>query len=424
MKNGCLIFAGMLFFSGAAIAQQYSLLIKGGHVIDPKNNINRVMDIAITGDSIAAVERSIDPSTAKKVIQAGGLYVTPGLIDIHTHNFAGTEEGRYLNNSYIAVAPDGFTFRCGVTTVVDAGSSGWKNFELFRKQTIAHSQTRVLAFLNIVGEGMRGGVYEQNESDMDAKMTALTILHNKPYLVGVKLAHYIGADWTPVDRAVEAGKIAGVPVMVDFGSQKPPLSLEALFMEHLRPGDIFTHAYAQLKSRQAIVSAAGTLEPFAEAARRKGIIFDVGHGGASFAFSQAVPATRAGFYPSTISTDIHTTSMNAGMKDMLNVMSKFLNLGMDMPALIKASTWEPAKAIQHEELGHLSKGAVADIAILQVVKGKFGFIDAINSRMDGSQKLECQLTLRAGKVVYDLNGMASAPYDPAAATATEEPAGH
>jgi len=424
MKNGCLLFAGILFFSGASIAQQYSLLIKGGHVIDPKNNIDRVMDIAIDGDSIAAVETSINPSKAKKVINAEGLYVTPGLIDMHTHNFAGTEDGRYLNNSYIAVAPDGFTFRCGVTTVVDAGSSGWKNFELFKRQTIMHSQTRVLAFLNIVGEGMRGGVYEQNAEDMDAKMTALTILHNKAYLVGIKLAHYVGAEWTPVDRAVAAGKIANVPVMVDFGSQQPPLSLEALFMEHLRPGDIFTHAYAQLKSRQAIVNAKGVLEPFAETARKKGIIFDVGHGGASFAFSQAVPAMKAGFFPSTISTDIHTTSMNAGMKDMLNVMSKCLNLGMDVAAVIKASTWEPAKAIKHEELGHLSKGAVADIAILQVMKGKFGFIDAINCRLDGNQKLECELTLRAGKVVYDLNGLASAPYNPAAMISTEEPGDH
>lgn len=424
MKNGCLLFAGMLFFSGLGFAQQYSLLIKGGHVIDPKNNINRVMDIAINGDSIAAVASSIDPSKAIKVINAEGLYVTPGLIDIHTHNFAGTEEGRYLNNSYIAVAPDGFTFRCGVTTVVDAGSAGWKNFELFKKQTIMHSQTRVLAFLNIVGEGMRGGVYEQNAADMDAKMTALTILHNRPYLVGIKLAHYVGAEWTPVDRAVKAGKIANVPVMVDFGSQQPPLSLEALFMEHLRPGDIFTHTYAQLKSRQAIVNAQGALEPFAATARKKGIIFDVGHGGASFAFSQAVPAMKAGFFPSTISTDIHTTSMNGGMKDMLNVMSKFLNLGMDVTAVVKASTWEPAKAIKHEELGHLSTGAIADIAILQVIKGKFGFIDAVNSRMNGNQKLECELTLRAGKVVYDLNGLASTPYNAATVISTEEPAGH
>lgn len=420
MGNGCLLLLGMLFFNREGFAQQYSLLIRGGHVIDPKNNIDRVMDIAINGDSIAAVEAGIDPARARKVINAEGLYVTPGLIDIHSHNFAGTVEGRYLNNSYTAVAPDGFTFRCGVTTVVDAGSSGWKNFDLFRTQTIQHSQTRVLAFLNIIGEGMRGGVYEQNAADMDAKMTALTILHNKAYLVGIKVAHYVGAEWTPVDRAVEAGKIADVPVMIDFGSQRPPLSLEELFMQHLRPGDIFTHAYARVRGRMSLVNDKGTLEPFAEAARKRGIIFDVGHGGASFAFSQAIPALRAGFKPNTISTDIHTTSMNAGMKDMLNVMSKFLNMGMNVAEVIKASTWEPAKAIRHEELGNLSKGAVADIAILQVVKGRFGFIDAINSRLDGSQKLECQLTLRAGKVVYDLNGIASTPYDPAAASPAEE----
>jgi dihydroorotase len=410
----------MLFFNREGFTQQYSMLIRGGHVIDPKNNIDRVMDIAINGDSIAAVEAGIDPARAKKVINAEGLYVTPGLIDIHSHNFAGTVEGRYLNNSYTAIAPDGFTFRCGVTTVVDAGSSGWKNFDLFRTQTIQHSQTRVLAFLNIIGEGMRGGVYEQNAADMDAKMTALTILHNKAYLVGIKVAHYVGAEWTPVDRAVEAGRIADVPVMIDFGSQHPPLSLEELFMQHLRPGDIFTHAYARVRGRMSLVNDKGTLEPFAEAARKRGIIFDVGHGGASFAFSQAIPALKAGFMPNTISTDIHTTSMNAGMKDMLNVMSKFLNMGMNVAEVIKASTWEPAKAIRHEELGNLSKGAVADIAILQVVKGKFGFIDAINSRLDGSRKLECQLTLRAGKVVYDLNGIASTPYDPAAAAPAEE----
>jgi dihydroorotase len=423
--NGCLLLACILFFNREGFAQQYSLLIKGGHVIDPKNKINSIMDIAIKGDSIAEVAPGIDPAKAAKVIHAEGMYVTPGLIDIHSHNFAGTVEGRYLNNSYTAIAPDGFTFRCGVTTVVDAGSSGWRNFELFKTQTIQHSQTRVLAFLNIVGEGMAGSVYEQNAADMDAKMTALTILHNKSYLVGIKVAHYVGAEWAPVDRAVQAGTIANVPVMIDFGSQRPPLSLDSLFMAHLRPGDIYTHAYAKVRGRQSLVNDLGQLEPFAIAARKRGIIFDVGHGGASFSFSQALPALKAGFFPSTISTDIHTTSMNAGMKDMLNVMSKFLNMGMDVAGVIRASTWEPAKAIKHEELGHLSKGAVADIAILQLMKGKFGFIDAINSRMDGHQKLECELTLRAGKVVYDLNGLASTPYNADSPAIMREPApGH
>jgi dihydroorotase len=388
-----------------AKAQQYSLLIRGGHVIDPKNNIDAVMDIAVTGDSIAKVAPHIDPSAATRVINATGLYVTPGLIDIHTHNFIGTTPNRYLNNSYEAVAPDGFTFRCGVTTVVDAGSSGWRNFEMFNEQTIKHSKTRVLAFINIVGGGMRGGAFEQDLTDMDSKMTALTIRQYRNLIVGIKVAHYEGAEWAPVDRAVAAGQVTDKPVMIDFGGSNPPLSLEELFRDHLRPGDIFTHAYAQVRGRMGIVDENGTLRPFVMEARKKGILFDVGHGGTSFSYKQALPALKAGFFPNTISTDIHTGSMNGAMKDQLNVMSKFLNMGMGMQALIKSATSEAAMAIKHEELGNLSEKGVADIAILSIEKGKFGFTDATNTRLEGTQKLVCEVTIRAGKVVYDLNGL-------------------
>lgn len=390
-----------------AQAQQYSLLIKGGHVIDPKNNIDAVMDVALNGDSIAKVSANIDPSKAVKVINASGFYVTPGLIDIHTHNFLGTTPNRYLNNSYDAVAPDGFTFRCGVTTVVDAGSSGWRNFEMFNEQTIKHSRTRVLAFINIVGGGMRGGAFEQDLTDMDTKMTALTIRRYRDLIVGIKVAHYEGPEWDPVDRAVAAGKITDKPVMIDFGGSNPPLSLEELFMDHLRPGDIFTHAYAKVRGRMCIVDDNGKLRPFVLEARKKGIIFDVGHGGASFSYEQAIPALKAGFFPNTISTDIHTGSMNGAMKDQLNVMSKFLNMGMEMPALIKSVTSEAARAIKHEELGSLSEKGIADIALLSIEKGKFGFTDNTGTRENGNQKLICEMTIRAGKVVYDLNGIAN-----------------
>lgn len=398
------LLVSVIFIFTGARAQQYTLLIKGGQVIDPKNNINAVMDIALINDTIAKVAAHIDPATAQKTIDATGLYVTPGLIDMHTHNFIGTVPNRYLNNSYDAVAPDGFTFRCGVTTVVDAGSSGWKNFEIFLDQTIKHSKTRVLAFINIVGGGMRGGPYEQDLTDMDSKMTALTIRRYKQWIVGIKVAHYEGPEWAPVDRAVEAGRKAETPVMIDFGGSNPPLSLEELFMQHLRPGDIFTHAYAKVKGRMSIVDDNGKLRPFVLEARKKGILFDVGHGGTSFSYAQALPALKAGFYPNTISTDIHTGSMNGDMKDMLNVMSKFLNMGMPFPELIKAATSEPAKAIQHEELGNLSERSVADIAILRVEKGKFGFTDA-QTKVAGESKLVCEATVRAGKVVYDLNGI-------------------
>jgi dihydroorotase len=397
----------LIALSHFTIAQEYTLLIKGGHVIDPKNNIDGIMDVAVKGDSIAKVATNIDPANALKVINAKGCYVTPGLIDIHTHNFLGTTPNRYLNNSFDAVAPDGFTFRCGVTTVVDAGSSGWRNFELFNEQTIKHSKTRVLAFINIVGGGMRGGPFEQDLSDMDTKMTALTINQFKNLIVGVKVAHYEGAEWAPVDRAVAAGRLTNKPVMIDFGGSNPPLSLEELFRDHLRPGDIYTHAYAQVRGRMSIIDSTGKLRPFVLDARKKGIFFDVGHGGISFSYWQATHALKQGFFPSTISTDIHTGSMNGAMKDQLNVMDKFLNLGMEMPALIRAVTSEAALAIKHEELGSLSEKSVADIAILSIEKGKFGFTDGQGTRMEGTQRLVCELTVRAGKIVYDLNDMAN-----------------
>jgi dihydroorotase len=215
----------------------------------------------------------------------------------------------------------------------------------------------------------------------------------------------MGKEWDPVDRAVEAGKIANVPVIVDFGGSVPPLSIEELFMKHLRPGDIFTHTFAQLASRIPIVDGQGKLLPFVDAAQKRGIIFDVGHGGGSFRFSQAIPALKAGFLPNTISTDFHTGSMNAGMKDQLNVMTKFLNMGMSVQQVFAASTWKPAQVIHREELGHLSVGAGADVALFSLRKGKFGFIDSSGFRMDGDQKLDCELTIRDGSVVYDLNGI-------------------
>jgi dihydroorotase len=405
-RTACFLFSALCFWGSVANAQTYGILIKGGHVIDPKNHINGVVDVAINGDTIVAVANNMDPKKARQVVDARGMYVTPGLIDIHSHNFFGTEPDNAYRNGFNALPPDGFTFRTGVTTVVDAGSSGWRSFPTFKAQTIDHSQTRVLALLNIVGEGMRGGPYEQNTGDMDAKLTASVAKQYKNYVVGVKVAHFEGPDWTPVDRAVEAGKLANLPVMIDFGGSTPPLSLEELFTRHLRPGDIFTHCFGQLSSREYIVDlSTGKPKPFVLEAQKRGILFDVGYGGISFAYSQAVPAVKSGFYPTTLSTDMHTGSMNNAMKDMLSVMSKFLVMGMDLPGVIRASTWNPAKAIKREALGHLSVGAVADITVLNLREGKFGFFDYTGYKMEGKQKLECELTMRAGKIVYDLNGI-------------------
>ena len=337
------------------------------------------------------------------------LYVTPGLIDIHTHDFYGNHPDQYLMDATSAIVPDGFTFRVGVTTVVDAGSSGWRTFPLFKEQTIDRSQTRVLAFLNIVGAGMRGGAYEQNVNDMDPAMAAYVAKEYKNYIVGFKVAHFEPANWNPVDSAVVAGKLTGLPVMIDFGGNDshPPLSIEELFFKHLRPGDIYTHTFTELKRRDPIVdTTTRTLKPFVMEAQKKGIVFDVGFGGASFDFRQAIPALKSGFYPNSISTDLHTGSMNAAMKNMLNIMSIFLAMGMDLPDVIKTSTWNPALEIQHPELGNLSVGSVADVAILNLREGHFGFWDRNGYKLKGKQRLECEMTIRAGKIVYDLNGLA------------------
>ena len=407
MSRKILLVFVIIFQAILSWSQFYSIVIKDGHVIDPKNNIDAVMDVAIADGKIVGVEKNIDASKATQVVNAKGLFVTPGLIDIHTHNFAGTHADQYLMDGTAALPPDGFTLRNGVTTVADAGSSGWKTFPLFKQNVIDKSITRVLVFLNIVGEGMRGGSWEQNTQDMDSKLTANVAKANKKDIIGIKLAHFEGHDWIAADRAAEAGKLANIPVMVDFGGATPPLSIEELFSKHLRKGDIFTHCFAQLATRESIVdTVTKKVKPFVIEAQKNGIVFDVGYGGISFRFSQAIPAIQSGFYPNSISTDLHTGSMNAAMKDLLNVMSKFLNMGMDLPAVIKATTWNPAQEIQRPELGNLSVGTEADIAIFDLRGGNFGFFDYVGDRIKGNKKLECELTIRAGKIVYDLNGIA------------------
>ena len=393
-------------------AQQIDILLKGGHVIDPKNKIDTQMDIAITGGKIFQVAQNISATNAKKLIDVSGLYVTPGLIDMHVHVFNGTESDAYIANGFTSLPPDGFSFRAGVTTVVDAGSSGWRNFRLFKKQTIDRSQTRVLAFLNIVGAGMTSRFEEQDVTDMNPVQTANMIKKLFPdIIVGIKAAHYWG-DFTQVDRAVEAGNLANVPVMVDFGEHDPPLSIEDLFMKHLRPGDIFTHTYSYGPTvRETVVDDSGKVKPFVFAAQKRGIIFDVGHGGGAFSWRQAVPAMQQGFRPNVISTDLHAESMNSGMKDMSNTMSKFLNMGMSLQDVILRSTWNPANVIKRTDLGNLSVGSDADIAVFNLRKGNFGFLDVLKTKLKGTQKLEAELTIRAGKIVWDLNGISAPPWE-------------
>ena len=242
MKNRFfLVFAFFVAAQFSVSAQTYTTILKGGHLIDPKNNIDRVMDVAIQDGKIAAIAQNIDPKLGKQVIDLTGKYVTPGLIDIHGHVFAGTDPDGQLENGFSSLPADGFTFRVGVTTIVDCGDSGAETFELFKKNVIDKSQTRVLAFLNISRKGMYGdenSLQQQNNSFFDPVLAADVAKHYPDLIVGFKVAHYHKSDWVAVDRTVEAGKIANLPIIVDFGGAVPRLSLEELFLRKMRPGDI------------------------------------------------------------------------------------------------------------------------------------------------------------------------------------------
>ena len=411
MKKLLFTIFSVIFIYTFSHGQNYDLVIKNGHIIDKKNNIDFIGDIGVSNGIIKYVGKALPNNSSRKIINAESLIVVPGLIDIHSHNFHGTIPNRYLSNSFSALPPDGFSFRSGITTIVDVGGAGWKNFEVFKEQVIEKSKTRVLAFLNIIGLGMQGGEIEQNIDDMDAMLTAEMANKYPEHIVGIKLAHFNGYNWIPVDKVTKAGELSDRPVMIDFGGSNPLMPLDSLLLHKLRPGDIFTHTYANVRGRMSIVDGNNKLHDFVKEAQNKGIIFDVGHGGGSFAFSQAIPAINQGLKPNTISTDLHTGSMNGGMKDLLNVMSKFLNMGLNLNEVITSVTWDAAKSIKKENLGNLSVGSVADITILNLREGDFGFIDTKNKKMNGTKKLECELTIKDGKIVYDLNGLASLKWD-------------
>ncbi len=368
----------------------YDLLLRGGHVLDARNHIDSVMDVAIKDGKIAKVAANIPSTDALKTIDAKSLYVTPGLIDLHVHVYNGTgERGSYAGDN--SVPPDGFTFRVGVTTVVDAGCSGWKNFEDFKQRIIDRSKTRVLAMLNIVGSGMRGDKYEQNMEDMDGEATAQMALKYPETVVGIKTAHFGGPEWTPVEQAVIAGTKANIPVMVDFGTDRPTRPLYDLLTIKLRPGDIYTHMYSGLRHEQD-PTPLGPSKAFIEG-RKRGVYFDAGTGGRSFKWSLAVPMVKDGFIPDSISTDLHIGSMNGA------------TIGLSLQEVVTEMTSHPAHEIKRDDLGNLSEGSVADIAVLSVEKGHYGFTDMQNTRVDGTQKLVAELTIKDGKIVYDLNGM-------------------
>ncbi len=384
-----------------ALAQPYDLLLKGGHLIDAKNNIDGVMDIAVSKGVVAAVAKDIPASQARRVVTLTGLYVTPGLIDAHVHVYTGTGLKGVLTGDS-SVYPDSFSFRSGVTTMADAGTAGWRNFPDFRQRIIDRARTRVLAFINIVGGGM-GITSEQDPTDMNAEATAAMAKQHADIVVGFKVAHFAGEGWPDIDGAIKAGEMCKLPIMVDFGYVRGERNLKNLMETKLRKGDIYTHCYST--HRDEMID--GKLNPAMWTGRKRGVLFDVGHGGGSFYWNVAVPAIQQGFVADVISTDLHTGSMNAGMKDLSNVMSKHLNMGLTLKQVVAMATWNAAKELGRTEIGHLTPGVEADITVLRVRTGTFGFIDSAGARMSGTQLLVPELTIRKGAIMWDLNGLAA-----------------
>jgi len=399
----------LVLFAALASAQeaQYDLILKGGHVIDPKNGIDAVRDVAIRNGKIAAVDANLAASAARKNIDVSGLYVTPGLVDIHVHVFWGPKHNVTTDGDE-CMQPDTIGFRTAVTTMVDAGSAGWRDFAEFRRRVIDTSQTRVLAMINIVGAGMLGpdDAADQNQFDMNPPLVAEFARKNADVIVGIKTAHWRQPNFISVDKALEAAKLANLPIMVDFGyfDNKP---YQVMIDDKLRPGDISTHFY---RVPAPLLDKEGRVAEYLQLARKRGVKFDVGHGGGSFHFLLAAPMVKQGFWPDSISTDVHSGSVNGAMIDMLNVMSKFLVMGVPLKEVIRESTTNPATEIRRPELGQIGVGADADVAVLRLEHGTFGYVDVRGGRIEGTERLGCEMTLRAGKIVFDFNGRAGVPW--------------
>src|SRR5262252_7971303 len=402
-----------------AQAPRYELLIKGGHVIDPANHIDGVTDVAVSGGKIAAVEKDIHASAAGKVVDASGLYITPGLIDIHVHITTGGAPLNWFDpaaRSHIQpyAIPADLALTSGVTTVVDAGTAGAESFLTEKESVMDHAKIRVLAFLNIVANGMSGGL-EQSVYQMDPKRCAETIKKYSDLIVGVKTAHYWAnapwdgehTPWAAVDRAIECAATTDRPVMFDFWP-RPDRTYADLILKKARPGDIHTHVFAQ---QFPIILPDGKLNPILAEARGRGVIFDVGHGAGSFWFRNAVPAVRQGFIPDSMSTDLHTG--NYTILSLDDVISKFRAMGVPLDDIIRRSTVNPAAEIRRPDLGTLSVGKDADIAVLDLMKGHFSYIDCGVAKMDASVRLVGRMTIRAGRILYDPFGLSMVDWEKA-----------
>ena len=388
----------------------YDFILKNGHVIDPANNLDARADVAVKDGVIARVAADIPASEAERVIDVAGGYITPGLIDIHSHVYPLLP--RAAGNTLLTVDADTTMLRSGVTTTVDVGTTGWRDFLNFKEQIIDTAKVRVLALINVASKGMVDMDSEQDPSQLHPEITADVAKQYKECVVGIKGAHYwvgkpfdsVHTPWASVDNGLRAAELCEMPFMIDFcpNYEPPGRTYEDLILKKLRPGDIHTHVFAK---QFPIVGDDGKVLPHMWEARKRGVFFDVGHGAGSFWFRNGQRALDDGFHPDTLSTDMHVSSVRFAGLDQLQVMSKFLNMGMKLGDVVKRSTSESAKLIRRPELGTLSVGACADVAVIRVLKGDFGYVDCGFARMRGDSKLDCMMTIRAGEILYDPNGL-------------------
>jgi dihydroorotase len=391
------------------------LLLKGGHVIDPANGLDADLDVGIAGNVIARVGPNLPAGESTRVVDVSGYLVTPGIIDIHTHVYTFPPRAE----SYVeGMHADAHLPASGVTTTVDAGTAGWRDWLDFKERCIDRSKTRILAFLNIASGGMVDRTTEQRVEEMDPGVAAAIAERYPDLIVGIKAAHYWTREpwdaahppWASVERAVEAGERCGLPVMVDFWPRPPERPYADLILKKLRPGDIHTHVFAQ---QFPILDEEGRVHADLRRARERGVIFDLGHGAGSFWFRNALPALRDGFPPDSISTDLHMGNINGPVASMIVTMSKYLSMGMPLQEVIVRSTVTPAREIGRPELGTLSAGAEADVAVLEHLHGTFGYADCGKAKLTGKEKLHCVMTLRAGEIIYDPSGLSMPEWEQA-----------
>jgi dihydroorotase len=381
---------------------KFDLLIKGGEVVDPGAGYSGHLDVAVRRNRIAAVDKDIPAQGAFQVVDAGGQLVTPGLIDLHTHVYAGA--------TYWGIQPDPVAARSGVTTFVDAGSAGAMTFPGFRELIVRPSRARIFAFLNISYIGLAPDTHECAvlkwvNPDLCAKIVNL----NRDVIRGIKVrmgntVQPHGLE--PMRRALQAAQATELPLMTHIG-YGPPTIEEVLGL--MRPGDILTHSFTGADMK--MVDERGALREAARRAWDNGMVVDIGHGGGGFAFETAEAVLAAGYRPDVISTDIHQDSIRGPMFDLPTTLGKFLLLGLSLPEVIERATTRPAQLLGVAgELGTLSPGAYADIALFRLEEGRFPFYDTRKVLRQGQQRLRHVLTIVDGQPMTALPDEPPAPW--------------